>query len=98
MRSKKAGDGAATFGPAQTAPSSSSWIEKTPGVVGGDARIRKTRATVWGLVEWRKLGLSDSEILVRNPGLTPDDLEAAWNYYALNQDEIDQAIQQNAEA
>jgi type III restriction enzyme len=67
-------------------------------VCGGDACIRDTRITVWGLVEWRQLGLSDEEVLQRVPGLTPADLEAAWEYYGRNREEIEQAIRDNDEA
>ena len=49
-----------------------SWVQKTPEVCGGDARIRNTRHSVWGLVEWRKLGLSDDKILEHQPDLTPE--------------------------
>jgi uncharacterized protein (DUF433 family) len=72
------------------------WIKKTPGVCGGDACIRNTRITVNGLVEWRKLGLSDERILEIIEGLTPDDLAAAWQYYADHSQEIDQSIWENA--
>ena len=75
-----------------------SWIQKTPDVCGGDACIRNTRITVNGLVEWRKLGLSDERILEIIEGLTPDDLAAAWEFYRLNQSEIDEAIRLNNEA
>lgn len=75
-----------------------SWVEKTPGVCDGDARIRQTRFTVWGLVEWRQLGLSDTEIREHHPDLTPADLETAWEYYAQHPEEIDQAIRENEEA
>jgi uncharacterized protein (DUF433 family) len=75
-----------------------SWIQKTSDVCGGDACIRDTRITVWGLVEWKKLGLTEPEILSRVHGLTEADLEAAWEYYAKNQEEIDQAIRENEEA
>ena len=37
-------------------------IVKTPGVCGGDARIKGTRITVWGLEEWRRLGWSDVDL------------------------------------
>jgi uncharacterized protein (DUF433 family) len=67
-------------------------------VCGGDACIRDTRLTVWGLVEWRQLGLSDEEVLQRVSGLTPADLEAAWDYYGRNREEIEQAIRENEEA
>ena len=75
-----------------------SWVQKTPNVCGGDACIRKTRITVNGLVEWRKLGLSDERILETIEGLTPEDLAAAWEYYRLHQDEIDEEIRLNNEA
>jgi uncharacterized protein (DUF433 family) len=75
-----------------------SWVQKTPNVCGGDACIRKTRVTVWGLVQSRKLGASDAHILENIVGLTPDDLEAAWEYYRLNQAEIDEEIRLNNEA
>ena len=77
---------------------SASWIEKTPGVCGGDPCIRNTRITVHGLVEWKKLGLSDSEILESIEGLTQADLEAAWQYYAENHDEIERMLREEAEA
>ncbi len=77
---------------------STSWISKTPGVCGGDACIRDTRHTVHGLVEWKKLGLTDARILEHHPDLTPADLEAAWDYYARHAAEIDDAIRTNAEA
>jgi uncharacterized protein (DUF433 family) len=75
-----------------------SWVEKTEGVCGGDARIRATRHTIWGLVAWRKLGLTDARILEHHPDLTPADLEAAWVYYEAHRAEIDRAIQENEEA
>jgi uncharacterized protein (DUF433 family) len=75
-----------------------SWIQKTPDVCGGDACIRDTRITVWGLVEWKKLGLTAPEIINRIQGLTEADLEAAWEYYDKNREEIEQAIRENEEA
>jgi uncharacterized protein (DUF433 family) len=41
--------------------------------------------------------MSDKEILAAVQGLTPDDLQAAWEYTAENPAEIDRAIQQNEE-
>jgi uncharacterized protein (DUF433 family) len=75
-----------------------SWITKTPEVCGGEACVRNTRHTVSGLVEWRRLGLSDAEILQRHPDLTLADLESAWDYYSQHREEIDLIIQANAEA
>ena len=74
-----------------------SWISKKAGRCGGDACIRDTRITVWGLVSYRRLGMSDAEILAAVQGLTADDLQAAWEYAAQNPAEIDRAIQENEE-
>jgi uncharacterized protein (DUF433 family) len=73
-------------------------INKTPGVCGGDACIRKTRIPVWLLVEARQLGISDSDFLDNHPSLTPEDLTAAWAYYEQNKQEIDDALRRQEEA
>ena len=75
-----------------------SWVQKTPNVCGGDACIRDTRITVNGLVEWRRLGLSDDRIMEIIQDLTPEDLEAAWEFHRLNPVEIDEEIRLNNEA
>ncbi len=75
-----------------------SWIESTDGVCGGDACIRGTRHTVAGLVQWKRLGLSDERILEHHPDLTLEDLEAAWTYFEQHVDEIEQAIRADEEA
>jgi uncharacterized protein (DUF433 family) len=72
-----------------------SWVQKTPGVCGGRACIRRTRITVWGLVNCRRLGLPDERILENIVGLTPEDLQAAWDYYAEHRAEIDEDIRDN---
>jgi uncharacterized protein (DUF433 family) len=51
-----------------------------------------TRHGVAGLVQWRRLGLTDAQILERHPDLTQGDLETAWSYYDRNREEVDQAI------
>ena len=73
-------------------------IRKTRGVCGGEACVRTTRHTVAGLVQWRRLGLSDQEILRRHSDLTQMDLDAAWDYYHSNVDEVDRAIQDDEDA
>ena len=73
----------------------SSWVQKTPGVCGGRACIRNTRITVWGLVNSRRLGLTDEQILANIVGLTPEDLDAAWDYYREHAAEIDEDIRDN---
>jgi len=75
-----------------------SWISKKADRCGGDACIRDTRITVWGLVEWRQLGQSDEQIREGIQGLTQADLDAGWDYYASQTEEIDEAIRLNAEA
>lgn len=67
-------------------------IRKTPGVCGGDARIADHRIPVWLLVVQKKTGRSDAEILTDYPGLTADDLAAAWAYYQAEPLEIEQLI------
>lgn len=74
-------------------------INKTPGVIGGDACIRQTRIAVWMLEGWRRLGLSDAEILANYPSsLSQSDIDNAWAYVAANIVEIDEAIRRNEEA
>jgi len=75
-----------------------SWVQKTPGVLGGDPCIRNTRIAVSGLVEWRKLGMSDREILDNIVGLMREDLVVAWDYYRDHEAEIDEIIRLNNEA
>jgi uncharacterized protein (DUF433 family) len=72
-------------------------ITKTPGVCGGDACIRGHRIPVWVLVGYQQLGRTDADLLRDYPGLTPADLEAAWEYAGLNSGEIDRAIRENEE-
>lgn len=75
-----------------------SWIQKTPGVCGGEACIRRTRISVWLLVESRQLGISDQRLLSDYPHLTQADLDAAWRYYEQHREEIHEVIRKNQEA
>ena len=63
-------------------PATARWISKKPDRGGGDACLRDTRNTVWGLVAYRHLGMSDAQMMQAVRGLTPADLEAAWEYAA----------------
>ena len=72
-------------------------IQKTEGVCGGSARIRDTRIAVWVIVAHKRLGMNDLQILQYYPGLSPDDIAAVWEYYSLNQSEIEQEILDNVE-
>lgn len=72
-----------------------SWIESSPDRCGGDACIRATRIPVWVLVNERRHGWSDEQMLAAYPTLAPTDLEAAWEYAQSHSDEIEQAIREN---
>jgi uncharacterized protein (DUF433 family) len=69
-------------------------IQKTPGICGGSPHIKNTRIPVRSLVQYRQLGTSDSELLEIYPTLKQPDLNAAWEYYARYQPEIDQEIEE----
>ena len=70
-------------------------IEKTPGVCGGDACVAGTRIPVWSLVNSRRLGLTDGQLLDSYPTISREDLKNVWNYYAANKDEIEELIAEN---
>ena len=70
-------------------------VSKRPDIQGGDACINGTRIPIWVLVNYRRLGVSDAELLRGYPALTAADLEAAWEYAAANSQEIDSAIEEN---
>ena len=72
-----------------------SWVSKQPGRCGGNACVRDTRITIWGLEISRRLGMTDIGILEAIVGLTQADLEVAWEYVAAHQDEINRAIREN---
>ncbi|MTJ46884.1 DUF433 domain-containing protein [Dolichospermum sp. UHCC 0259] len=78
----------------------SNWqgIEKTPKICGGEACIANTRIPVWVLVEARRLGYSDVDLLTSYPTITATDLANAWVYAEAYADEIELAIEQNEAA
>jgi len=67
-------------------------IEKTPGVCGGSARVAGTRIPIWILVLHRRWGRTDAEVLASYPGLTPEDLDAAWDYFRHSTLEIEHEV------
>ena len=73
-------------------PHGEALVQKTPGVCGGDACIGNTRIMVWLLVAMRQGGFSDERILSNYPGLMSEDLAAAYEYYKLQAEEIEDAI------
>jgi|HubBroStandDraft_6_1064221.scaffolds.fasta_scaffold293218_3 uncharacterized protein (DUF433 family) len=70
-------------------------IEKTPDVVGGSARITRTRIPVWTLESYRRQGLTDAQLLDSFPSLRAVDLVAAWAYADAHPDEIARDIHEN---
>jgi uncharacterized protein (DUF433 family) len=73
-------------------------IEKTPGVMGGDACIRQTRIPVWLMVSLRQQGATDAFILEDYPELTASDLANAWLYASTHENEIKVALQRQEAA
>jgi uncharacterized protein (DUF433 family) len=70
-------------------------IEISPDVSGGEARIVRTRIPVWLLVQMRRLGSSEAEILHSYPTLRAEDLTNAWAYARLHHEEIERQIHEN---
>ncbi|MBL8130406.1 MAG: DUF433 domain-containing protein [Anaerolineae bacterium] len=70
-------------------------ITQDPDVVGGDARIVRTRIPVWTLVHSRRLGMSEADLLVSYPTLRAEDLANAWAYARLHAEEIEAEIREN---
>lgn len=79
---------------------SNTWqgIEKTPGVCGGDACIAGTRIPVWVLVEARRVGYTEADLLENYPTIAAADLVNAWAYADVYPEEIEQAIRENEAA
>jgi uncharacterized protein (DUF433 family) len=73
-------------------------IESISGVSGGEACIVRTRIPVWVLVQARRLGTSEADLLKAYPTLRAEDLTNAWAYYRSHQEEIEQQIQDNEAA
>lgn len=73
-------------------------IESSPDICGGEPCIVRTRIPVWVLVQAKRLGTSEAEILRSYPTLRAEDLTNAWAYVRAHQDEIDQQILTNETA
>lgn len=67
-------------------------IDSSPEVLGGEARIVRTRIPVWTLVQARRLGASEADLLRSYPTLRAEDLTNAWAYARAHSEEIDQQI------
>lgn len=73
-------------------------IEVTSDISGGEARIVRTRIPVWVLVQMRRLGSSEAEILQSYPSLRAEDLANAWAYARSHADEIERQTIENESA
>lgn len=73
-------------------------IDSTPDVLGGEARIVRTRIPVWVLVQARRLGASEADLLRSYPTLRAEDLANAWAYARLHAEAIEQDILENETA
>lgn len=73
-------------------------IESAPGICGGEARITRTRIPVWLLVQAKRLGTTEAELLASYPTLRAEDLASAWAYSRLHAEEIDRHITENEAA
>jgi len=73
-------------------------IDAVPGVCGGEPCIVRTRIPVWLLVQARRLGTSEADLLRAYPTLRADDLANAWAYARAHKDEIEAQICENEAA
>ncbi len=73
-------------------------IESNPEVAGGEPCIVRTRIPVWALVQARRLGATEADLLRMYPTLQAEDLVNAWAYYRLHREEIEQQIIENESA
>lgn len=70
-------------------------IDSTPDVCGGEPRIVRTRIPVWVLIQAKRLGTSEADLLRSYPTLRAEDLSNAWAYYRSHREEIEQQIREN---
>lgn len=73
-------------------------IDTRPDVCGGEPCVVRTRIPVWLLVQSRRLGASEADLLRAYPTLRAQDLVAAWDYWRSHPAEIERQIQDNEAA
>ena len=73
-------------------------VASIPQVCGGEPCIVRTRIPVWLLVQARRLGTSEADLLWAYPTLRAEDLASAWAYFRAHKGEIEQQIRENEEA
>ena len=72
-------------------------VESTPGICGGDPCIVRTRIPVWVLESYRRLGVSEADLLKSYPSLRADDLATAWAYVRVHREDIERQLRENEE-
>jgi len=70
-------------------------IDSVPNVCGGEPCIVRTRIPVWLLVQARRLGASEADLLRSYPSIRSEDLTNAWAFFRLHSEQIEQQIMQN---
>ena len=73
-------------------------VDARPDTCGGEPRTVRTRIPVWLLVQARRLGASEADLLRSYPMLRAEDLATAWAYYRTHREEIELQIRENEEA
>ena len=73
-------------------------VDSFPSVCGGDPCIARTRIPVWLLERYRRLGVTERDLLDSYPSLRAEDLANAWAFARIHAAEIDSQIQANEEA
>jgi uncharacterized protein (DUF433 family) len=73
-------------------------IVSDPAVAGGEPCIIRTRIPVWLLIQARRLGTSEADLLRAYPTLAAEDLVNAWAYYRAHREEIEAQIAENEAA
>ena len=68
-------------------------VVKTPGVLGGRARVAGTRIAVSHVVALVKAGFTVEDVLREYPGLTREQVEEALRYYEEHRGEIDAELE-----
>lgn len=70
-------------------------IESNPGICNGEPCIVRTRIPVWVLVQAKRSGKTEAELLQAYPTLRAEDLVNAWVYARSHPEEIDRQIHEN---
>jgi uncharacterized protein (DUF433 family) len=70
-------------------------VDCDSGICGGEPCITRTRIPIWTLVQSRRLGMSEADILKCYPTLRAEDLVNAWAYEQSHREEIDRQIAAN---